>query len=229
LTLKSVIDCTAKGLYDAIVNYFKSNKVPYKENLKAFAADNASTMVRKHESVAARLKKDIPSLIIIWCTCDSLTRCAKYAAKRIPAEVEDILRRVHLYFKLSSKRQYGFEQEKELLNLKIKKILKLYGTRRLSLSNCVRRFLDLLSPLRKFITKELESFKNSFCLSAKETVQKAEVEFIFNSLQNPLTEMYLGFLAYVLPLICNISLEFQSEAPRIFKLYDRLNDTCRII
>lgn len=53
--LLEVVDGTAKGLYDAIVNYFKNLKVPT-TNMIGLATDNASVMRGKHNSVKQKFQ-----------------------------------------------------------------------------------------------------------------------------------------------------------------------------
>jgi len=91
-----------------LIEYFNLHKIPYKERLRGFASDNASTMVGNEQGVATRLKKDIPDLVIIRWTCHSLARCALNACDAIPGEIEDLLHRLTTFFKNSGKRMQAF-------------------------------------------------------------------------------------------------------------------------
>lgn len=223
LTLLPVIDESAQGLHASIVNYFNANSVPYKARMKGFASDNASVMVGVNNSVASRFKEEIPDLFTVGCTCHSLALCALAAGKQIPGVIEDLLHRVCMYFKNSGKRMRLFEEMQAELNINILKILlRKVETRWLSLSACVQRIVHLLPALRVYFGKELETFNNIFKLSLEKAALKRDLQYIVELLNNPLTELLLNFLSYVLPLVCNLNLEFQSETPHILDLYDKM-------
>nr|CAI5846610.1 unnamed protein product [Callosobruchus analis] len=52
---------------------------------------------------------------------------------------------------------------------------------------------------------------------------------LFDSLNNPLIRIYLEFLEYVLPIFSDLNLEFQSESPKIYILYERMATTYKTI
>lgn len=74
--LIAVTDVTAGGLHSALSGAFERAGVPYKRNLVGFAADGASVMMGSRHSVMALLKKEIPSLFVLKCTCHSFHLCA---------------------------------------------------------------------------------------------------------------------------------------------------------
>lgn len=145
----------------------------------AFAADNANVMVGSKNSIASLLQNEIPNLFIMRCTCHSLARCATAAANKLPREVEEILRKVYLYFKHSANRQHNFELVQRVLHLKILKILKIADIRWLSLNTCMQSFLDLLPALRKYFEEELAPLKNAFKLSKKQMELRTTIESIY--------------------------------------------------
>ena len=73
------------------MKYFTENNVPYKSQMKAFGADNASVMQGCNKSVATLFKEEIPDLVIIPCLCHWLALAASEVASCIPAEVNDVL------------------------------------------------------------------------------------------------------------------------------------------
>lgn len=66
--LVPVQDGSAQSLYDSVVKAFVDDGIPYKENMIAFAADCANSMVG---ALSSRLKNDIPNLFIMKCICHS--------------------------------------------------------------------------------------------------------------------------------------------------------------
>jgi len=46
---------------------------------------------------------------------------------------------------------------------------------------------------------------------------------------NPVNKLYLEFLEYILPIFNDLNLEFQSEAPKIYLLYDNIENAYRTL
>lgn len=78
--------------------------IPYKKNMIGFASDGASVMMGAHNSLASRLKSDIPDLFVMKCICHSFHLCASYACATLPRAVEQLARDVYNYFMSSPKR-----------------------------------------------------------------------------------------------------------------------------
>ena len=96
------------------------------------------------------------------------------------------------------------------LNMDVLKFLQRSKTRWLSSSACMRCILNLFLALKEYFLKQYNALKNKK-LSMAETNAKNELKYIVDLLFNPLTEMYIGFLSYILPIICTLNIEFQAE------------------
>lgn len=153
-------------------------------------------------------------MFVFKCICHSLALVASYAAGKLPNNVENMLRDVYSYLQ-SSKRLCEYEEFQRFVNLKPHKILQPSQTRWLSLVNVVRRFLEQYNALKLFF--QLESLNDNKAAS------------ILSELSNPTNKVYLEFLAYVLPLITDLNVEFQSEKPKIHLLYLRVSFLYRTI
>jgi len=158
-----------------------------------------------------------------------LAHCAYYATKKLPYQATDLLKKIASYFKHSAKRISAFEHVQEILDMKILKILKLAQTRWLSLSACIERLLVLMPALKTYFHNELTTLNNKMRLSTKESELKKTINEIYLLLMHVDTELYFRFLHYVLPLICDLNLEFQSESPRIHKLYSLMDEVCQTL
>lgn len=145
--LIAVTDVTADGLHSALSGAFERAGVPYKRNLVGFAADGASVMMGSRHSVMALLKKEIPSLFVLKCTCHSFHLCASYACTKLPRVVEDLVRDVYSYFSSSPKRIDTLKKFQAFLELKPHKLLHPAQTRWLSLLAAVDRFLEQYDAL----------------------------------------------------------------------------------
>ncbi|CAH1106728.1 unnamed protein product [Psylliodes chrysocephalus] len=52
---------------------------------------------------------------------------------------------------------------------------------------------------------------------------------IHNALNNVIFKLYLTFLAYILPLITKLNLEFQAERPQLYNIHDAIQTTTKTI
>lgn len=213
LTLLTVKDATAQSLYKNIVDFFETNNIPYKDKMIGFASDGANNMMGKNNSVAALLSKDVDGLFLMKCICHSFHLCASYACEKLPDFVEDFARSVFNYFHSSPKRSYEFKEIQEYLELKPYKLLQPSQTRWLSLLNVVTRLLKNFAALKVYFAKA----------ALYDSIQPAA--HIHRLLENPLTELYLQFLEFILPLFNDLNREMQSEKPKIHMLYERIKST----
>lgn len=108
------------------------------------------------------------------------------------------------------------------LNINILKILRKVEIRWLSLNVCVQRNVHLFPALKVYFAKELETFNNIFKMSLEKAALNGILQYIVELLNNPFTELLLNFLIYVLPLVCNLNMEFQSETRYILDLHDKI-------
>lgn len=87
--------------------------------------------------------------------------------------------------------------------------MQLSGTRWLSVLAAVERILEQYKALQSYF--HLEKFKDVL----NETN-------ISNYLDDPKNKLHLEFLTFILPTIVNVNLEFQSETPKLYLLYDQI-------
>ena len=81
LGLIPVQDGSATTLHANIVNFFESNKIPYKDNMIGFGADGANTMFGAHHSVATLFKEEIPHIFTMKCICTMCLVCMPQTTK----------------------------------------------------------------------------------------------------------------------------------------------------
>lgn len=206
--LTEISDASAQSVYDAILNFFQKNSVPYKNNLIGYASDGANTMFGKHHSVKTLLEKDVEDLFVLKCVCHSLALCASYACTKLPNDVEQLMREIYTYMKYSFKRQTEFSEFQVFVDTKPHKMLQPSQTRWLSLHSCVKRVLEQYKALKLYFDAEhLLDHKAS------------EICFKLNDIK---VELYLHFLDFVLPILTNLNIEFQSESPKLHTLYSKM-------
>ena len=215
LTLLEVEHVDAKALFEVLKTFFTSLNIDMK-NIIGFAADNASVMMGTKGGVKSFLLNENPYLYVMGCVCHSMHLCASAAAKKIPANVENLARNVYLFLAHSAKRQSEFKEFQELFSDNTNKILKMSATRWLSLENVINRVLENWSALKHFfIVYELD--------------RSADMAKNIYSELNTSNKIYFSFLSYVLKLTNKINLEFQSETARIHILLSEVKDSVKTI
>ncbi len=177
-------------------------------------------MFGEKNSVAQRLKAEIPHLFTMKCVCHSLALAVTHACKVLPSDLNTLLTDVCRYLKYSAKRHDNFRKFQVLLDLPEHKMLRHFKIRWLSLGSVVSRFLEQYDALYKYFDTERKSKINKTA---------EEAQRIFSILQNRFNLLYLHFLNFILPLINKRNLEFQCEKPRIHELYAKMESLFKTI
>ena len=82
-TLVEVSSCDAESLFQVLVSHFDKDNIPL-NNIIGFAADTTNVMFGEHNSVASRLKENIPHIFVMHCICHSVYLCASHACETFP-------------------------------------------------------------------------------------------------------------------------------------------------
>ncbi|CAG5046361.1 unnamed protein product [Parnassius apollo] len=196
---------TAKGLYDCLHQMLRNKNISI-ENMVGFSSDTTNVMVGEHCSVFALLKKDLPHIALVKCSCHIIHLSSSKACLKLPRNVEDFLRSVGAHFSRSSQRQLKFREFQEFFQVEIHKILTPAQTRWLSLKACIDRVLEQYTPLKAYLTETV------FSDPSKTT------EEMLITINNQFTVVYLEFMSYVLALVTKFNVLFQSETSLLYKL-----------
>ena len=97
-------NANAGNLFNAIESNFEHDGIPFK-NLIGFGSDGASVMRGTHNSVLSRLKEKQPDIFFLHCICHSAHLCASGACKKLPRNVEKLVKQIYFHFKSSPKRR----------------------------------------------------------------------------------------------------------------------------
>lgn len=217
LTLIPVAEANAQNMYNLIVDFFHSHNIPYKNNLIAFAADGASTMMGKNHSVSVLLKNDVPHMFILKCICHSVALCASQACKKLPDRLEVLVKNLYSHMNHSFKRLNEFKDFQLFTETKIHKLLYAFDVRWLSLQLAVDRVLEQWNALLLY-------FRSQHLEKKDRTVEALHAE-----LENKTNKIYLTFLSFVLPIFNKLNKEFQSESPKITNVYNHVCHTLKTI
>lgn len=195
----------AENLYQALKETIINKKIPL-ENLIGFSADTCNVMFGEHNSVFALLRRDLPHIISIKCSCHSIHLAASHACLKLPRSAEDLLRNIGAHFGRSFSRQQKFLEFQQFFKIDIHKILTPATTRWLSLKSCVDRVLEQYVPL--------EAYLRVLCLEDPSRTN----DDMLSTMTNKFTKVYLEFMSYTLGLLTDFNLLFQSEIPLLHRL-----------
>lgn len=201
----NVQSCTASDLMNCLKNVILKKNIPL-QNLVGFCADTTNVMFGEKNSVHTLLKTELPDIVSIKCSCHMAHLAASKACLLLPRSVEDLLRNVGSHFHRSSLRVEKFKEFQMYFRTEIHRILSPANTRWLSVKSCVDRILEQYVPLKEYFRELL------FSDPSKTT------EEILNTLENRFTQIYIEFMSYVLGLLTDFNILFQSETPLLHKL-----------
>lgn len=147
---KNPSGATGEVLFQYLMSCFEEEQIPL-ENIIGFgfASDGCNVMMGANNSVASRLRENLPGIVIMKCICHSLHLCSSEACEKLPRSCEDLARNIYNYFNSSAKRQCEFAEFQKFFEVKVHKLLHPSQTRWLSLRAVVSRLLeqwDLIIP-----------------------------------------------------------------------------------
>lgn len=152
LSLLPVESAQVEALFQQIIKFFDENNIPFFKNLIGFAADGASNMMGRHNSVSSRFLATNADIFILKCICHSFALCPSNACEKLPNFVEVTSRDIYNYFSNSPKRISEFKAFQDFCNLKAHKILHPCQIRWLSVLSVVKRILEQYNALVLFFT-----------------------------------------------------------------------------
>lgn len=117
-----------------------------------YASVGANNMMGSHNSLATKLRNDIPNIFVFKCICHSFHLCASYSCMKLPKYVEDVARDVYNYISNNPKRLCEYKEFQQFLNIKPHKLLHPAQTRWLSLHSVVKRILSQYQALKLYFT-----------------------------------------------------------------------------
>lgn len=215
LALIPVQDATAATLFNSITEFFSKENIDYKTNMVGFGSDGANVMLGAHNSLASRLKAEIPGIFIMKCICHSFALCASYACLKLPRGIEDLARNIYNHFQSSPKRMGALEEFQHFVHVKPHKILHPSQTRWLSLESVVTRLLEQYDALKLYFISAIQEERLTNC------------EMILSKLNDPTTKLFLMFLEFILPIFNSVNKMMQSEKPQIYRVETEVKKTLK--
>jgi hypothetical protein len=218
LDIVEAIDTGAQGLYQSMKVSLQEKSIPL-SNIIGYSSDTCNVMFGENLSVATLLKKDLPHVATIKCSCHMIHLCASYACLKLSTTLEDLCRNIYSHFSRSALRQKDFEQFQEFVEVQPHKLLKLSQTRWLSLESCVTRLLEQWDALRLYFV--------SFVAEKKDP--SYTTESILNGLNNKFVLAQLEFLSAQLRRLNEFNTKFQTTEPMLHHLREEVGKLLRDI
>lgn len=195
----------ANELFDTLIKTLVDKNIPI-SNLIAFSSDTTNVMAGNYHSVFALLKNEIPNILCVKCSCHMAHLAISRACLKLPRSIEDLVRNVGSHFSRSPMRNERLREFQSFFKTDIHKILKPAITRWLSLKQCVDRILEQFQPLKEYFTELL--FEDP----------SLTTDEILSTMNNQFTKIYLEFMSYVLGLMSDFNILFQTNKPLLHKL-----------
>lgn len=202
---------TAAGLYEAIKESLIQRNIPL-NNIIGYSSDTTNVMFGEHESVVSMLKKEIPHIVTVRCSCHLIHLCTSYACAKMSTSLEDMLKNTYAHFSRSFKRKKELQEFQEFCQVPIHNILNISQTRWLSLENVVNRVLEQWPALQLYFTEKV----------ADKVDPSNTVKTILDAFNNNYCKAQLEFMSYQLHRVNAFNTLFQSSAPLLHRLQDEV-------
>ncbi|XP_061728457.1 uncharacterized protein LOC133533482 [Cydia pomonella] len=214
LDIPMLYECDADGIVAAIKASLTRFGIPLK-HLMGIGTDNAAVMVGVNNGVYAKLKRELPSLVLVRCICHSLQLAVSAATKEfLPRNLEFIIKKTYDWFSRSSSRQAAYKELYKLINdghdpLKI-------------VQSCQTRWLSVESAVARIYTQWLE-LKTHFNM-AKLNERCYTAELLHAMYSDDVNYAYISFIYPILTNVNRVNKLFESKDADHSKLYDELTN-----
>lgn len=197
LDLVYIKDTTSEHLYECFLQSLEKHNLSLK-NIVVVPIDNTNIMLGKYNSLISCLLKD-KEIDVFPCICHSMHLIACRACECLPTHVEEFVHSIYSYFSKNPKRQNILESTQNLIKVARQKVIQPSANRWLALLECIKNILTQWTVL--------------FSIFAEANIEKksAIAKKIFHNFKCPYTKAYLQFLNYILRLITDFNMLFQSS------------------
>jgi len=217
LGILEVERATAIDLHKSIIEYLQRIGIPLR-NMIAISTDGASNLCGRNHSVYTLLKRDVPNLQLMRCTCHSLHLCSSKASEELPSSLDFVAREIFNWFSISPLRKINYKKTFDLINSdndaqKFRQMIQLSRTRWLAFYDVVKRLLEQWIELKTHFRIACDAEK---CYTART---------IRDMLEDDCNRLYLVFLKPILFEIQHLNTSFQSEKIDAGSLYTEITLT----
>ncbi|XP_011859228.1 PREDICTED: zinc finger MYM-type protein 1-like [Vollenhovia emeryi] len=216
LGILEVERATAIDLHKSIIEYLQQIGIPLR-NMIAVSTDGASNLCGRNHSVYTLLKRDVPNLQLMRCTCHSLHLCPSKASEELPSSLDFLVREIFNWFSISPLRKINYKKTFDLINCgndaQKRQMIQLSRTRWLAFYDVVKRLLEQWVELKTHFRIACDAEK---CYTART---------IRDMLEDNCNKLYLMFLKPILFEVQHLNTSFQSEKIDAGSLYTEFSLT----
>ncbi|XP_045104381.1 uncharacterized protein LOC123499914 [Portunus trituberculatus] len=212
LDLVELPDCDSTGICDALKRSLKNSGLEL-QKLTAIGTDNASVMTGVNSGVYAKLKTEVPHLILIKCVCHSLQLAVSHAtAQCLPRNLDFLIKETYNWFSHSAIRQARYKEIFSLINdgQAPLKLIHLSQTRWLSVESAIVRILQQWLELKTHFGMARHGEK---CYTA---------EILYGMFCDKENYAFLVFLKHILGEVQRVNKKFEAEVQDPTKLLSDL-------
>lgn len=112
---------TAEELFKCLQNVITLKNIPM-TNVVGFSSDTTNVMFGQHNSVYSLLKKNLPHIVCVKCSCHLVHLSASKACLVLPRSVADLLRNLGAHFSRSFGRQEKLKEFQLFFKIEIHRI-----------------------------------------------------------------------------------------------------------
>lgn len=200
-------ELSASGIFSSIEKVLHQCGLEF-SNMVSFVSDTCSVMKGVRNGVIAKIRQKQPKVIDIHCVCHIINLVVKSAVKTLPFKVDELLVDVFFHFHHSTKRVSALHEYAEFCQVEFKAILRHCETRWLSLTQSLKRTLDMWEPLLSYFKSHPDSEKSG------------KVKSITAALNDPFTKVWFQFLTNVLVTFDKYNVLFQTtKASTVHKVH----------
>lgn len=212
LDLVELRECNADAICHALKDSLKRNGLEL-QNLIALGTDNASVMIGVNSGVYARLKSEIPHLMLVKCVCHSLQLAVSHAATEcLPRHLDFLIRDTYNWFSHSAVRQTRYKELYGLINegKPPLKLIQMSQTRWMSIESAILRIVQQWTELKTHFDF---ARKNERCYTA---------DLLFSMFSDMRNYVFLIFLKQILSEVQSVNKKFEADVQDPTKLLSDL-------
>lgn len=218
---------SADKLEEVIVKFIEDENLDMRKLLQ-FSMDGPNvnlSFLRKMNSHL--LEKGVDKLIDIGsCSLHPVHTAFTKGVEKLPFDIEQFSNDVFSWFKLSSARRedYNEVQSEELLETAGEFFLRPVSSRWLSMEPVCRRLIEQFPVLKKYFMTTIPQATNSKSICSGDRYKRIKA-----AVSDPVTLVYLNFIAFVASNLTPFLTLFQKDEPLVHVLHEKLNELVRTL
>ena len=214
----------ARTVKTEIVKFLDDNGLQHR-NVLHFSMDGPAVNLSFLKLINEQFSKEddvLPLVNIGTCSLHPVHTAVRKGVESLPFDFDVFVNDLFMWFKLSAARRFDYvdvQRQEELVDAVGQFFMKPVSSRWLSMEPVCRRVLEQYDALKKYFITELPKH----AISTTKT-RHARLKAAF---EDPVTLVYLNFVAYLASCVTPFLLMFQSNQPLVHLLFHKANELVR--